>query len=125
MNEQIRELENHILVLMTAKNDRGQKVYDVDPRYKRAVFAKQVELAEMKETDAKTVRVSPEDQANNAAYAAYQERQHAARVLLNDNQVPLEQQLKARATLRGESQPTPVAPAAQSVGRGAIFSKAG
>lgn len=122
MKEQIKSVENEILVLMTAKNDRGQKVHDVDPRYRAAVFQKHVELAKLKEADAATVRVSPEDQANNAAFAQYQERQAAARVLLNGNQVPLAQQLKAQATFAGKTeQPVPVA--AQPVGRGGIFSK--
>jgi hypothetical protein len=128
MKEQIRNLENEILVLMTAKNDRGDKVYDVDMKYRRSVFAKQVDLAKLKETDAATVRLSPQDQANNAAYAKYQEQQAAARALLNDNQMPLAHTLKAQATLKGTA-PEPVkptAPAAQPVGRGgAIFSKAG
>lgn len=126
MKEQIQKLENEILVLMTAKNDRGQKVYDVDLKYKRSVFAKQVELAEMKEKDAATVRVSPEDQANNAAYAAYQERQQAARDLASPNQMPLAHQLKAQAVLKGAApEPVRAASAAQPVGRGgAIFSKA-
>lgn len=125
MNEQIRNLENEILVLMTAKNDRGQRVHDVDLKYKRAVFAKQVELEEMKTAYAKTVRISPEDQKANADYAAYVERNMAKQALMNDNEMPLAHTLKAQAIARGET-PTHVAPSGpQPVGRGGIFSRAG
>ena len=66
MND-ITKLENELALLNAARYadgpHKGHRVVERDPAYRRDVFAKQTQLAEMKQTEKQTVRLHPDQNA--------------------------------------------------------------
>ena len=64
MSKSINDLENEVAILQAAVHSAGphagKRVYETDAKYRAAVFAKQVEITQLKEAERKQVHINPE-----------------------------------------------------------------